>query len=450
MDGGRAGTTLTTMTNSSPLSKSFAALIRLSGLASKMVLAIYMGKFLPLADVGAYGLVFGAVMMLFGVLGLKFDFVVSRDIVTASPLVAARMIRDQAVLYGSNYLVVAAVGLVVSTSHVTDIPSWQIACVVAIAIFESSASTLGAILTSLQRQVTAYVVFFIRSSLWVVPAVGLGLLLPDFRTASVVLACWAGGGLASLLAAGFFLRDLPWSKAASLAIDTPWIVRGIRKSLLILIGTTSGTIGFYVDRFVVMHFLGVEAVGVITLYSSFANALVALVDSGVLSFTYPRLIKLFNEGETNRYWRTVRNAALESLVLGAVVALGMGVAVPAMGDVFHRPELALNKITLWLMLLGLWLRANVRVFYYILYSRHQDKGLWLGDMIYIIPSLGGNILFVYLFGLPGIGYGTIASSLYLFFWQGWWVGKGAKISSSAQVDIATDDTLTASRPLAGR
>jgi len=405
----------------SPLLKLIAAGIRISGLASKMVLAIYMGKYLPLADVGNYGLVFGSSMILLVFLGLKFDFVVSRDIVTATPLVGARMIRDQALLYGGNYLLIIAAGFTIAALHGFDIPAWQIRYVVFLSIFESAAAALCAILTSLQRQVAAYIVFFIRASIWVIPAVGLGLWSAEYRTAPVVLAAWAGGGLCSVLAGALFLRDLPWTQAIRLPIDLPWIRHGIRKSLLILIGSSTNTFGFYADRFVVMHFLGVEAVGVVTLYWSFANALVALVDSGVLSFSYPRLIQYHSKNQTALYWRTVRNASIESALLGTFFALAMAFAVPAMGDLFHRPELSLNKVTFWLMLSGLWIRANARLFYYILYSRHQDKALWLGDMIFIIPSLGGNILFVYLFGLPGIGFGAVASGLYLFLWQGWWV-----------------------------
>jgi len=75
----------------------------------------------------------------------------------------------------------------------------------------------------------------------------------------------------------------------------------------------------------------------------------------------------------------------------------------------------------WLMLAGTWLRSNADMLYLVLFARHQDRAIWLGNLLFLIPSFSCNALFVPFIGLAGIGYGTIASAAFLFLWRAWYV-----------------------------
>jgi O-antigen/teichoic acid export membrane protein len=90
--------------------------------------------------------------------------------------------------------------------------------------------------------------------------------------------------------------------------------------------------------------------------------------------------------------------------------------------------------TLWLMLIGVWIRSNADTLYYILFSRHQDRAIWLGDLMYLIPSFGCNALLVPLIGFKGIGLSAIISSSYLIVWRGWHVIKKTGIHSMSEVE----------------
>ena len=51
------------------------ALLRMLPLAAKLLLTLYMGRYLSLADMGVWGLVVGAVTVIKVVLGQGFDYV---------------------------------------------------------------------------------------------------------------------------------------------------------------------------------------------------------------------------------------------------------------------------------------------------------------------------------------------------------------------------------------
>ncbi len=100
-----------------------------------------------------------------------------------------------------------------------------------------------------------------------------------------------------------------------------------------------------------------------------------------------------------------------------MVAIGLGIAVPLFGYLFNRQAFVDYMGTFWLMLLGTWLRANAETFSNILFARHQDRAIWLGNLLFLIPALGGNLVLVPLLGFKGIGFSTIAASAFILAWR---------------------------------
>ncbi len=395
--------------------------LRSVSLAAKLGLTLYMGRYLGLADLGTYGLVFGAVMILNGALGIRFDYIVSRDLVGEDPVNTLGKMRDQVAFMLLNYLLLAFVMAMVSFSRATDIDNGALAYIFVLSIVENLASAVHVNMTSLGRPVLANVLYFVRAASWVFPSVIMGFVSPAFRDVEVILKSWIIGVVASLALALWFWRTLPWRETWGRPVHWHWVKTGVRKSVYIWLGTLGLSAGMYVDRFIVAKFLGIDAVGVATFYLSFIIAILTLVQSGVLSFSYPRLIKMHQRGDVNGFRKEVRQAAVHTAIFAAIVAVCMGFGVPLLGRLLDRPELFEEKEALWLMLLATWIRANAETMYWVLFARHQDKPLWLGDLLFLLPAFGCTMLFVPFFGLKGIGFGSIVASLFLFCWRGWHV-----------------------------
>ncbi len=401
------------------LGQAVSVVLRSFSLAAKMGLTLYMGRYLGLADLGVYGLVFGAVMILNGALGVRLDYIVARDIVGRQPLDALGKMRDQTIFMLLNYLLLAFIMKMVALMGTFDVAEDILVYIFVLSTVENLASAVHVNMTSLGRPVLANFLYFIRSSSWVFPVVLLGLAFPDYRNVGVVFKCWILGVTASLVLAVWFWRVLPWRETWDKPIHWGWVKSGLRKSFYIWLGTLGLSAGMYVDRFIVMKFLGIEAVGVATFYLSFIFAILTLVHSGVLSFSYPRLIEMHRQSDTEGFWKEVRQAGLHTAIFAAAVAIGVGFGVPMLGHLLGRPELVSESRALWLMLAGTWIRANTETLYWVLFARHQDKSLWLGNLLFLLPAVGCTAVFVPVFGLEGIGYGAIVASLFLLVWRGW-------------------------------
>jgi O-antigen/teichoic acid export membrane protein len=243
------------------------------------------------------------------------------------------------------------------------------------------------------------------------------------RDANTVLAGWMMGAGVSLLVTLWLWRDLPWRDVLHRPIDWVWIRKGIKIGCPIWVGMMGLTAGTFVDRFVVEHYLSIEAVGVLTFYFSFTNALSTLRQSGVSAFATPRMIQHHRDNDHESFHKEARGANRQVVIGTGIAAVGLGIAIPLLGQFLGRQAFVSSMDVLWLMLFSAWLRADADMKYNVLYARHQDRVVWLGNLLFLVPALCGNLLFVPIFGLIGIGYSAVISSTLLLIWRWWHVRR---------------------------
>jgi O-antigen/teichoic acid export membrane protein len=401
-----------------------SGLFRLSGLVAKLCLALYMGRYLSLSDMGSYGLVFGAVMILTTALGMRFDHVASRDLVRVTPEIALARTRDQTLFYLGNYAVAAVVLAVLWMVDASGVSGLHLFYIFALTITDNYGRVIYVNITSMERPLHASILYFISGGLWCIPVIALGIARPALRTVDVVLLGWLLGNLAFFAATLWVFRRLPWKKSAGISVDLQWIRDGLKVSVPIWLGTMGLSASTYLDRFVVAYFLDLEKVGVVTFYWSFAFAILTLAQAGVLSFVYPRLVALHREGSTAQFaweaWKAAKSVALSAGCIGIVI----GVAVPIMGLLFDKPEYVKYESVLWLIILGAWIRANADTLYQILFARKQDRAIWLGNVLYAAPALASGVFLIWWFGLTGVGYASVLSGVFIFGWRAWHLRRG--------------------------
>ena len=397
--------------------------LRLGTLLAKLALTFYMSRYFILSDIGVYGLVFGVVIILGVLLGIKLDYAVSRELVGGTPIESLSKMRDQIIFAATNYAGLALIMVLIAVTHAFGVSNLVLFYIFALSVTENLCNISYTNIVSMGRPLLANMLYFVRAGLWVLPVILLGSLDPTRRTVDVVLIAWLFGTICSLMMTLWIWQGLPWSALRKIPVNWGWIKSAVYKGAPIWLGTLGLAGGVYVDRFIVMQYLGIDNVGIATIYFSFANSLISLVQSGVLSFNYPRLIMFHREkdfaGFNHEAWQAEKFVAL----FAAVFAIVIGTSVPLIGHLFHRPILAEQAPTLWFMLLGVWIRANAETLYNILFARHQDRAVWLGNLLFIIPACGCNAIFVPQFGLIGIGYGAIVAALCLFGWRLWHVWK---------------------------
>ena len=393
------------------------ASMRLASLLGKLGLSLFMGKYLTLADMGLYGLIFGVVMTSTVFLGFRLDYITSRELVRADPLPLLCKLRDQSLFYFANYIVALLVFCCLNVYGVINLTPSMTLYACALIVFESYANLLFVSLNAMERQVTASTIFFVRSGAWVFVVMLLGFFDASYRNAESILQAWIIGCVLSIILTFWVWRQLPWKAIHAIPINWQWVMVSVRKCIWIWLGAVGLSVGAYLDRFVVNTYLGLEQVGIATFYFSFTNAILTVVQSGVLAFTSTRLVAYYRHHEHENFWKETHHAIKQIIITATVVAIGVGVFVPLLGKWLHRPGFVEQSFTLWLMLGGVWLRSLAEAFYYVLFARHQDRAIWLGNLLFLVPAFGCNIVLVPLLGLSGIGYGAIISSVALLAWR---------------------------------
>lgn len=173
-------------------------LLRLGALGFKLLLTIFIARYLSLSDMGTYELVTSVLAIAIQLLGMRLDYKVVREIVDAAPLQIATLMRDEAVFYFLNYglLILAAAGLIVFFPGMLD---YKIILITTfLSILESFCTVTSTNFIYLKRPILANFLFFLRSAAWVIPLIGMGFFFPVFHTLEAIFALWFMGILASL------------------------------------------------------------------------------------------------------------------------------------------------------------------------------------------------------------------------------------------------------------
>jgi O-antigen/teichoic acid export membrane protein len=401
----------------------FNAGLRLSSLVMKLGLTLYMGKFLGLAELGTYGLVASYVAIAIPLLGFRFDYVVSRDIVDEKPLALAIKMRDQMAFYALSYLGLIAVVLGVMFLSDGALNPKILVFTLILCVLESVATVTATNFISLKKQITSSILFFIRAALWVLPVVILGLLNPEYRTAETVLEWWLGGVVLSLVITAYLWRNLPWGEVVKTPINRAWIKKGVKNCFFIWIGAVGAAAAGNIDRFVVEYYLGRESVGIASFYGSFIVAIAALLGSGIFAFGYPQLISYHKEQKLEEFNSLVRKMTIHACLVGAIMCVVIGAIVPFLGNLFDRREFAENAPTLWLMLLGIWMKSATESLFYVMYARHQDKPTWLGNILLLVVAFMSSYVLMPYVGFIAIGYSAVISAAFLCLWRIFWIKK---------------------------
>ena len=252
-------------------------LLRLGSLGFKLLLTIFIARYLSLGEMGTYGLITSVLAIAIQLLGMRLDYRVVREIVDANPLTIATLIRDEIVFYCLNYgvLILAGIGAVFLFPGMMD---YKIILVtVVLSVLESLCTVTSTNFIYLKRPILANLLFFVRSAAWVIPLVGLGFFFPVFHSLGAVFILWFIGILFSLLITAYMLRHLPWKQAIQTKVNWTRIFDDVKLCLPIWLGAVGAVGAANIDRFIVEYSMTREMVGVLGFFSSFAAAVSALV-----------------------------------------------------------------------------------------------------------------------------------------------------------------------------
>jgi O-antigen/teichoic acid export membrane protein len=386
--------------------------LRAATLALRFGLMFYLARNLPVAAVGLFGLYWAGLQLGSSLLTLDVYAHTSRLLLKPEADRAKIMSLHFGFILLAAVLLSPLAGLVFYQSS-SAITLLLLALFVVHMPLEIVSTEVGRLLVPLRLPLASNVIMFVRSGLWVIPLVlVMELRLIEVGVDTVIWFWLAGSILGAVVSLAALRRAL--GKAVMPSVKLDWIWTALAGSGTFLLATLLFRTILGADRFLVERVLGLEAVGVYSLFASVCLGVLALIESGVSAWHYPKLVAQIQAGDGAAARATlrlfVRQNLAATLALMTLIALVFGAAV----WLFLAPVYFQNMATFIALVAGVSLYCLSMPFHYVVYGFQRDRLL--------IAIYGGALcvgvlwasLFMRQFGITGAGImlalalGTIA------------------------------------------
>ena len=278
-------------------------------LLARFGFVFFLAKYLSPAEIGYYGLFSVAIGYSIYFVGLDFYTYLTREIILTPMEKRAALLKGQVALSLILYVVFIPAALFFVVKY-SDWPYYLMWWFFPILVVEHFNQEMGRLLVALSEQVTASAILFVRQGSWSLLVVFVMFFEPGSRTLSFAMAAWFISGIFAALL-GFFKLKKIGVRGWGNKLDWKWIKNGIAVSAAFLFATLALRGMQTFDRYMLESIGGVEIVGVYVLFVGVAGSLLAFLDSGIFSFTYPALISL----SQNCRWADARKKVKQMLWL---------------------------------------------------------------------------------------------------------------------------------------
>jgi O-antigen/teichoic acid export membrane protein len=386
----------------------FTLVLRLATLVSKLFLTLAMARLLSPAVLGSYGVVSAVLSIAVVIVGLELYTQGNRELVLLEPEKQVLLIRDQFALYGITYFIAGLIAFACATiGWLTPTAS---AIVLVLVMADHLSQECFRVLIYLSRTIWANIVLFLRAGAWCYVAVLLMVIAPATRGIEIVLILWAAGALAGIGFAIFAVRDLPWTAIFHTAISWHWIGQRLLTALPFIVTAAAAIASIYSDRFFLDSYAGREAVGVYTLFSGFALAILSLVTATVSQQFLPRLVAAVPRGCAASL-SVVKSFLISNIVVTSLISVGAVIAIQPMLAIVGKEEY-INETPIFAVLVAaMAARAIADVPTGILYGVRADRRLMVTNLMSMAFSLGLNAALVPTWGVLGAAWAAVGASL---------------------------------------
>lgn len=386
-------------------------------LLSKAIMTIGLARFLPVGDVGLFGMFFATVNLAMYAVGLDFYAFSTRELLKVQGADVARLLRNQGALHLLSYAL--ALPLLALLLPAASVLPWQLVgwfCL--LLVLEHLGQELQRALVTLQQSTLAAVLLFVRQGMWGIFVPLVMALDPMRRNLTTLWVGWTLCAVVSLLLGLWFVRDLPWREAHSRPIDWAWVRAGIRGASPFFVATLAAMAMRTIDRYVLQHFWNDEAVGVLTLFLFVRNAIQGLIDAGIIFVVQPRIVAAHQRGRLDEYTRLMRS--LFTSVLAAVCGLCVLAAllIQPVLQLIGRSEYSREMAAFFAVLALTVVAAISDVLHTALYARHLDRAIIVCALLGLAAAIVANLLLVPVLGVLGSVLATTTgfAAMALFGW----------------------------------
>lgn len=373
--------------------------MRVSMLAAKFLLGLFIVRFIGLEAMGVYGLIGGTSAIVQMVMRGGIFSNLSRKAVNQPLDELTANLR----FYGTGVLTLYILisPFVFLGGWYFDVLSLTILSFFVI-IFEHICMDIFGLTNNLHRPGLANVMLSLQSSFWIYLYMVIAYAIPAMRSLEWIFVFWIGGGGVATVMAAILTRRWPWRQAFSRKLHFSWYPENIKNAWRIYFAEIIGTVTLYMDRYLINIFLSLEMVGIYVLFWQVINAICNLVGAGVLQVYRPKLITAYHRQDHREFRRLFRQSAYRSLGSTVALSVASAVVVPFLVGYTKEASAMAYLPLLWLMLFSLLFRMGGDVCGYTLYAQHRDDYVLHSSLMKFAASFIVGVAALNLMGIYGV------------------------------------------------
>ena len=306
--------------------------LRSLSMGGRFLLILSIAKLLAAEEVGMFGLLGTGIGFSVLLLGLDFYGYANRELLATPQDQYARILSYQIVAYFPLYLLFIPLILLF---FIQGILPWQYAgWFLGLVMVEHISTELNRLLNMMQYPLSATVVLFLRSSLWIMVVIPLMMFDTSFRSLETLLTGWFIGGIVSILYGLFSVKKVipHWQWHTP---DMAWIRQGYRTGMLFFAGTISLQAISLLDKFWLEYLSSVKEVGVYVFYLTLVQGAIGFIHAGLIVFISPKIVKSFQEGRYTEFNQLLNRFGKElfvaAVLMGSLILFAMPFVVGWVG-----------------------------------------------------------------------------------------------------------------------
>jgi len=398
------------MVTASPFFKLFNVFLRIGGIGSKFLIVTLMSKYFDTDVFGNYGLITSLITILIFVLGLDFYNFSIRDILkTRDQQDLTNKVVLTFGLFFLVYIIFAFLSYFIFNS--IDYIKPYLFLVLFLVITEHLSQEIYRILIGFKKVLLANLLLFFRTAGWSIIIIYY-YFNNNVITIEKIFTLWLVANTITIVYIFILVIIKSYRKLLYLSIDFQWIKDGLKISSVFFAATISLKSIEYTNRFIVDYFMGEELAGIFLFYSNISILVTVYVNTIVISFELPELIKSVNTSKIHSLLEKFKKLLLIHVLISSIFIL---IIIKPLLFWQNKIEFESYLSLIPFFILGVAL-MNYSLFYHFkLYIYHKDKALLKTMIISAMFSLVLTVTLTYFCGIYGTAFAFTVSCLILFF-----------------------------------
>ncbi len=384
-----------------------SVIIRAGSILSRFVLILYLGKSLPTAEFGIFGLLQSSLALGVYVMGLDLYVYTNRELPRLDDADVQTVVRSQFAVHALCYLLCLPLILPLLSDHF--IPSPYIIGFATLLLLEHLTFEIVRILTAIGRPVYANLLILSRSLLWILPFLLLSAHHPELLSIRTLLVFWVAGlAAAMMMGIGLFFKFelLPFE---SWTLDVALVKMAIRSSAVFFMASICYKTIEFSNRYFLKHYYTHHEVGIYSFFQNIVSLMDVFLYTAVVMILLPSLIASHHKAQSREYTRRLHTLVAGIFYGTLLLSLALYLFIEPFLTFVGKEEMTANLgIFLWL-LLGASLLCLSQIGHYILYIHGADKTILTASGVAAALNTVLNFALIPAYGLQGAAISTTAA-----------------------------------------